>query len=276
MQTMNARSTGGWTTLALTALLVLAVGGVAHGKRKKAEELPDADAVFEKYLEAIGGREAYLSHTNVRLVGNMVLEAQGITATLTGRMQAPNLIHQVVEIPGIGRIVQGYDGTVGWETNPLTGPRLLAGDELEQMRVDSHFHAPAMMPELYPTRETVGRVEFEGQPALKVRVVSAGGLEKFLYFDPDTGLQLGFEKQLMTDMGPMPVVAVYLERKEIGGLLIETKIVERTGPMVAVMELTEFNFDVPDIGTFEPSPDVLELLQEQIPTAPETAPTESI
>ena len=228
---------------------------------------------------AIGGREVYLSHTNARVKGTMTMEAQGMVASMDFRFQVPNHFSAVIEIPGIGRIVQGYDGTVGWETNPLTGPRLVSGDELEQMRVDSHFHAPAMMPELYPTREVVGRVEFEGEPSIKVRVVSAGGLEKFLYFHPDTGLQQGFEKMLMTDMGPMPVVAVYEEHKEYGGILTETRVVERTGPMVAVMELTEFLFDVPDIGTFEPPPDVLQLLQDQTPppeTAPETLPAEAI
>src|SRR3712207_8571336 len=45
-----------------------------------------------------------------------------------------------------GQMSSGYDGTVGWSVNPMQGPRLLEGKELEQLREDA---GPAAM--LRPT-----------------------------------------------------------------------------------------------------------------------------
>ena len=48
------------------------------------------------------------------------------------RQKAPNQQLTTINISGIGEIKEGFDGTNGWELNPMTGPALKKGVALEQ------------------------------------------------------------------------------------------------------------------------------------------------
>ena len=60
--------------------------------------------------------------------------------TLELHMLAPNRFLNVIEMGGVGRMSQGFDGTVGWSMNPVMGTQLLEGRSLEELRRSSDFY----------------------------------------------------------------------------------------------------------------------------------------
>ncbi|MDQ3995697.1 MAG: hypothetical protein M3303_01625, partial [Gemmatimonadota bacterium] len=99
--------------------------------------LPTGRAIIDRYVEAIGGRDAVLRHQSIRSVGTFEMPAAGVKGDLTVVQMAPNKMAMTIDLPGVGQMVSGYDGTVGWSINPMQGPRVLEGKELVQLREDA-------------------------------------------------------------------------------------------------------------------------------------------
>ena len=98
------------------------------------DALPAADEIIDRHVEAIGGRDAVLSKEGSRAAGQFSMPAAGIQGTIEVlSASSPTRVISRVEIPGLGTIVNGYTGEVGWSVDPNLGPRLLEGMELAAM-----------------------------------------------------------------------------------------------------------------------------------------------
>lgn len=201
-----------------------------------AQDLPPADQLVDRYVEAIGGREAVLRPQTTRMTGTFEMEAAGLSGTLQV-LAAPNRNATTVEIPGLGTIRSGYDGTHGWSVDPMTGARLMSGAELDAMREQANPLAAVRDPSLYPTRETVERTEMNGEPCWKVRLVSTAGRETFDCYHVDSGLLVG---QVATQESPMGsnLVTTYLsDYRDFGGVRMPTRMVGDLGAIQQVVTI---------------------------------------
>src|SRR5262245_40449916 len=57
---------------------------------KPAAGLPTADAIIDKYISAVGGKEAVMKHTSRTMKGSFEIEAMGMTGTVQIFSKAPN------------------------------------------------------------------------------------------------------------------------------------------------------------------------------------------
>ena len=95
---------------------------------------PTGEQVIDRYVEATGGKAAYEKIKSRVITGKMSIPAQGISGDILIHQKAPNLSHTSITIPQIGgKIERGFNGEVGWEKNPMTGSRVLDGEEKQQM-----------------------------------------------------------------------------------------------------------------------------------------------
>jgi len=219
------------------------------------ESLPSAREIIDRFVEAIGGEDAIRKPTQRIVTGRMEMPAQGISADLEFRQMAPDKFAVRADIPGMGAVLSGYDGEVGWTISAMTGPMLLEGKMLSQTERQADFYAALHDPSRYRSMETVARTEFEGAPCYKVKLVTTDGDEIVEYYDVDTGLMAGTEITQETPTGPMPVTATTGEYREFHGIKVATRSVQRMGPgMEQVVILTdvrstgvqESDFDLPD------------------------------
>jgi hypothetical protein len=173
----------------------------------------------------------------------------------------PDRLVLKISLGGLGEISTGYDGKVGWLLNPMTGPMLLQGKQLEQLRADSEFDAPLHDPAGYRVLEIVGRVEFEGRPAYKLRALRTSGDEDFEFYDVETGLLLGSMVTRESPMGAIKAVNVMGDYKPFDGLQIPTRQVQRLMGTEQVLTITGVEFGKVEASSFVPPPAIRALIK---------------
>lgn len=212
--------------------------------------LPPAAEIMERHIKAIGGREALLSRSSVHAVGKVEMPSAGMSGTLEMFAAKPNKTLLHMSLPGIGEVREGFDGTVGWSLNPLTGPTLIQGTQLEQRKLDSDFYSVVNYDKRYESMTTVEVADFDGRPCYKVRLVRPGGGEDFQFYDVKTGLRAGMITTRETPMGSMTATMTETDYKPFGGVLQPTRLNTKVENLQQVMTFEKFEFDKVDPSVF--------------------------
>jgi hypothetical protein len=212
-------------------------------------------------VQAIGGREAVLRHSSLRAVGTFSMPAQGIAGTVERFAARPDRFRERVAMSGVGDMQLGFDGSVGWMVTPMTGPMVLTGKQLEQLRRDAEFDAALHDPSGFTALETVEHVEFEGRPAYKVRALRTNGDEDFEFFDADNGLLIGSIVTRESPLGTMKATNVMSDYRAFSGLQLPTRQVQRVLGTEQVVTITSVEFGGVDPKTFAPPASILALVK---------------
>jgi hypothetical protein len=217
----------------------------------QAQQLPDAKDLIAKYVQAVGGAEAIKKHDQMHLVGEFAVPAQGLNGSFDLYTALPGKMLTVVEIGGIGQIRSGYDGTTGWQTNPMTGPQLITGKQLDTFKTQADLHS-VLNPEKYiKSRETIEKAQFDGKDAFKVKVTTLGGDEYFEFFDATSGLVIGTIRTVESPMGSMETTSYVGDYKAFDGQMIPTKTRQAAMGMEQVLTVKNIEWKVADPTIFE-------------------------
>jgi predicted secreted protein len=215
--------------------------------------VPTATAVLDKYVAAIGGRAALDQLTSIKQAATLQIPAVGLEAAVEAYMAAPNKMASKAAIPGMGEMLQGTDGTVAWDVNPMQGPRLLADKELTQMLESADFVGNlSMAADRFSTLENLGAVEFGGEKAWKLKMVRKGsGRVVTTYFSVASGLAIGSETEQESPMGAIPVSSKLSAYKAFGGILFPTRTEMSMGPQTLVTIVNEVVLNGAPASAFE-------------------------
>ena len=112
--------------LAGVVLVMLTPGAVAAGA---ADDLPKAETILDKYVDATGGAAAYDGHHNEIITGTMEMASAHLKGKLTSYHAAPVKMYMEIDMEGVGKMQDGTDGTVAWSLSAVQGPHLKDGDE---------------------------------------------------------------------------------------------------------------------------------------------------
>lgn len=215
-------------TVALTALAASSAG---------AQSLPPAVTLLAKYATAIGG-PAMLRAPQITTRGALAMSAAGINATFELLQLAPNKIQMVTTIPGVGAIQVGYDGTTAWSVDPMQGPRVLSGKEMDEIREEADPRAAARVPELFSSLQTVADTTMGGEQCYLVKLTWKSGRETFDCYSAKTNLLVGSKNVQQTAMGAIPVTSLYSDYKKFGDFTMATKTVQSMMGQQQVMTIT--------------------------------------
>lgn len=184
-------------------------------------DLPTPDALFEKYVQAIGGMDAIKRHTAVKYVGTVKVASLNYSAFLTLWQVAPSSLVLYIEPPGVTRSTQYCDGTLSWGYEPPpngTGWSLFEGEQHADMLLTADFYGDAEYKNRYDQLNTVESTDFNGHPAFKVFAHTPNGKEQFLFFDAETGLILGQHTIQIEGGNPVPLIIINDEYQEVDGV----------------------------------------------------------
>jgi len=148
---------------------------------------PSASRVVEKYMRAIGGRDAAERFPARHLTAEMSIPATGTTVSMEVWTKPVSRILARTETNGT-KITTGFDGTTAWAITPLTGARILDRATIGKSFDDLNFGTVVDFARAYPTMETLGERTVDGHACWNVRMVSKDGFEVRNCFDKDSGL----------------------------------------------------------------------------------------
>ena len=214
--------------------------------------LPPARTIIDRHVEAIGGRKAVLAHKSTHASGTMSMASSGVSGSVDVYAARPNKSVVKLTLGGIGEVLEGFDGTVGWSMSAITGPMLALGKELEQKKFDAAYDADLHDPARYKSIQTVEQTTFNGRPCYRLNLVQLDGTEDIEYYDVQTRLKIATIATRESPMGPVKVTVSYSDYKKFDDLLVPTTMKQSTMGLEQVLTFTSVEFDNVPPSMFEP------------------------
>src|SRR5206468_1625135 len=82
-----------------------------------------ANEIFKKYADAIGGKAAAEKITGRLMKGAVGVTPGGLQGTFEIYSKAPDKSLTIINLAGVGEILDGFDGKEGWAQSPIQGMR---------------------------------------------------------------------------------------------------------------------------------------------------------
>jgi hypothetical protein len=229
-------------------------------KAPAAEKLPAASEILARYTRVVGGEPAIRKYRSRRAVGRFELRAQGISGPIEILAAAPDRTLIRITLEGLGELLRGYDGAIGWSVDPAVGPRVLSGRELEEAQYAADFYSDIYTPADYASMTVVGRGPFEGRDCFTVKLVRPSGFESLEYFDAQSGLRIGARMTSTSMMGSVPdVVTVFGEYREFGGIMTPVTATQRAMGVESLLTLERIEYDTVRDDELKPPPAIAAL-----------------
>lgn len=230
--------------------------------------LPSGREVIDRFVKAIGGRDAVLAHKSMHITGKYEVPSSGLSGDMEIFTAAnPDRAFQRVTIPGVGEILQGYDGERGWSINPVTGPMLQQGKELEQAKFDADFYSELRDAKNYKSITTVAKAMCPGSKdpvphsCYKVSLVHPDGTEDFDFYDTETNLRVASVQTRESPMGTIASTNVAGDYKKFGNLLQPTSLVATVMGVDQKITVTAIEYDSVAASAFEPPASIKALIK---------------
>jgi Photosynthetic reaction centre cytochrome C subunit len=205
---------------------------------------PSAQALIDKYVTAVGGREAVAKVQTRNLKGTR-LGAQGRTFPIDVSIKGTDKFMTVATTPQ-GMVNQGYNGTTGWLVNPQ-GRGAANAEELETLKHAAEIYNLLQLTASAPTMRVTRPERVGERQANVITNVSAPGVVEKFYFDAETGLLLRRQRFTQTMIGPIPEQWDFQDYRDVNGVKVPYTIVSSTpNPNdSSTRTFTEIKFNMP-------------------------------
>lgn len=229
---------------------------VPEPKWPKEPDQPGYDAratdVWAKMVDALGGEAAMRRHTYRTMHGKRNMGGM-MEATIERIAAAPNLRVDRMELGGMGKAEQGYNGEIAWSSSQHEGTRKLSGKELEDAKADADFYALLHPKENHRSIIYVGQAEVDGRRCDEIRMTKKSGDVETYYIEAATYLPIGWVGTVPSNMGPLVMRELTTQFKRFDGELVGVARVADVGGMQEMTTtITDVTFNTPPEGTFDP------------------------
>lgn len=242
----SPRSSGMVVGAGLLAAVLLSLGAAAV--RAADPELPPAETIIEKSIEASGGRAALEGIRSRKTFGRMEVPTMGIKAAALEYAAMPDRSYVLVESAEMGKIESGSANGVYWEMTAMTGPRVKEGEE-RAVSERTALNAGLRWRDFYSQAETAGTDTLDGRLCYRVILTPKTGSPETQWYDAENWLMLKQEMTLTTPMGAIPMEFYPSEYREIEGVIMPFRvrqIVMKMQEMLFTTDSVWFNVEIPD------------------------------
>lgn len=203
------------------------------------DSLPSVDIILDRYVNALGGKEAIEKLTTRVRKGTVQITDVAATGTVERFQKAPNKLKATQHIPGYGTIQTVFDGNAAWYGRPEIPLQQPHGAWLADIRRQADFYWPLNLKQIFPTLKLKGKTLVGRRTAYLVEAIPAEGSTELLYFDAETGLLT--RQDIKTVEGTQTVTTLFEDYREVDGIMLVFTI--RQGPMT--IRYTEVKHNVP-------------------------------
>jgi carboxyl-terminal processing protease len=186
---------------------------------------PRADQIMERYIKAVGGREALGRLKNRVSVGTCTYPFQGLSGKFMLYEEAPDKSSMQIEIPNLGTTRVVFDGKRGWTQNSLMGFHEFRGPVLPALRREYDFYKITRYRELYSEMIYKGAFDSSQGRVDVLEVVAPDGSRDELHFDSQTGLLVFGGGEMLGDYRQVGEVKIpFLRTLLVGGMEIRIQL----------------------------------------------------
>lgn len=250
-------------TFRLTAVIAFLALARPSGAQTSAAALPAAKDLIAKFVAATNSPAVMAKHSSVKTKGRFEVPAAGMGGDLEIVQARPNKSLMRIALPTMGEIVKAFDGTHGWSLNPMQGPQLLSGAELDAMREESTFGTFSRQGPNVVSAETVERTQMNGEACFKVKIVWKSGRETFDCYSVASGLLVASVVKQETQMGTVEVTNLIGDYKDFGGQKIATRIAQQAMGNEQILTFQAVDYDMADSTTFAMPPAIKALTDKK-------------
>ena len=238
------------------------------------EKLPTGEALFDRAIQQLGGREAMVKIKSRRIEAEIETAIFGVAikgSTITYQVR-PDQAYTKTEVLGLISGEEGSNGAIAWEVNSVEGARVVGGREKEIKRIADPFDL-AIGKELYRTFKCEGKFQVEGQACYKVVGTSKDhDISVTWYFAADSGWPLGKEYTLERGGKKIPVEERCGDFRPVDKVLypFETRQLVEGVTLDMRVKRIEVNVSIP-AGRFDPPEAVKKLRTGDLQEPPSSA-----
>jgi Photosynthetic reaction centre cytochrome C subunit len=174
-----------------------------------------ADQVWDKYIQAVGGKDAVAKVNNRALKGSLET-GNGMKGSIEYKIQGDKSYGVVTNDKGEEISASGFDGTSGWMKN-ATATRPLNPNEINDAKNNIVLLSAIKFKEPY-LKFATGRKTKIGDREVNVMRFSEGKVNSQVFFDAETGLLLRRIDVLGTFLGGIPTQYDFEDYKDVDGI----------------------------------------------------------
>jgi photosynthetic reaction center cytochrome c subunit len=209
---------------------------------------PMPDAVFDKYIRAVGGAQKAAALTSFVATGSNVgygPEAADKRQTEIYATAMP-VRRTIIIHTSNGDNTTTYNGANAWYAAPLRPVDVLplAGQELAGARIDAMLLFPAELKQITPRWRVGSPVTIDDADVDVVQGNTADGIIVSLYFDQKTGLLTRSVRYTDSPVGKIPVQVDYADYRDVNGVKMPFKFTSTWLDGRDTFELTQIRTNV--------------------------------
>lgn len=232
-------------------LVMSAETGVKTGENKPAQaeiktsgdsNVPGADQLLDKYVQAVGGAAAIEKVTSRVMKGSITFGDSDVPIEIYSK--DPEKRVSFTHTPD-GDSITAFDGHEGWLGMPGHPVRDMHGPDLDGAAMDADLHFGVHLKEMFSKLERRGMEKIGDHDAYVVVGEREGRTPLQLYFDTQSGLLLRLVRFGETPLGSLPTQIDYADYREVGGVKVPFRwTLARSGGRFTI-QLTDASQNVP-------------------------------
>jgi hypothetical protein len=210
-----------------------------------AENLPKADQLIDKYVEALGGKDAIQKITSRVEKGTLI--AGEMKAPVDVYAKAPDKRIAIVHMPG-GDSSTAFDGQVGWLGAPGRPAREMSAAESDSVRIDAEIFFGTDLSQLFHSFRVKSEEKIGDRDVYEVSALNEGRPPVKLYFDAQSGLLVRLTRYVDTPLGSNPTQIDFADYRDAGGVQVPYRwtIARPSGRFTIQLEELHQNVPVDD------------------------------
>ena len=182
----------------------------------KESPLPTVDQILDRYVQAVGGEQAYRKITT-RVAKGSRIGADGVLVPEEVYQKAPSKVLTVTTYPDVA-FSTGFNGIAGWGSSSKGGARELPGPVLAQLKNDSDFYKEIKTKELYRKLILVGKSTIGDSEVYVIEATPLSGSAEKLFFDTRTGLLVRRYMESEMVLGMFPLQTDYEDYRDVDAI----------------------------------------------------------
>ncbi len=212
--------------------------------------------IHARYNRAVDPEGKAASIQGMKTTLTMEIAAAGIRASITSVQARPALMVLNIDIPQLGVMRQGYDGTTAWASDPMQGPRIMTGSEATAFVDESDMRGLLRTMELFSAVDPAGEVTVDGDRALCLKLTWKSGRETTECYSTTTGLITESRAKQEAQGSVIDAVTHYQDYRLVSGFMMPHRVVQNMMGMQQVMTLVSVEFGPQPASVFELPPEI--------------------